>query len=162
MNVRKIVPRAIASAYFFISCFAFAGGSTSEIQAFNSARDSWVTYISTGLEGETELIWSEALKKLATSESAVADAYLARLALFRLDGALGSEFGCAASKRGKRLANLLKEQARRFSSMKFCPQLALENGLQAQRLCASRQEYQVLVKGLSVLPSSDAEGACNY
>lgn len=162
MNVRKIVGTAIASAYFFMSCSAFAGGSTTEVQAFNSARDSWVIYISTGQEGDTELVWSESLKRLATSESADADAYLARLALFRLDGALGSEFGCAASKRGRRLENLLKEQARRFSSVKFCSQLAFENGLQVKRLCASRQDYQVLVRGLSALPSPDAEGACSY
>jgi hypothetical protein len=162
MKFRKLAYAAITFACFSMSPFACAGGSTSDIQAFNSARDSWVTYMSTGQEGETELIWSDALKKLAMSESADADIYLARLALFRLDGAIGSEFGCAASKRGSGLAVQLKEQARRFSSMKFCSRLALENRLQERRLCASRKEYQVLVKGLSELPSPDVEGACSY
>lgn len=108
------------------------------------------------------MVWAEALKALALSQSKAANRYLLELSLFRLDGAIASEFTCAASKKDMQFAKLLEEQRKRFAQSNSCHELAKEKSIAIENLCRTEAEFQRLVKGLRKLPLNDEVGACAW
>lgn len=96
------------------------------------------------------------------SKSPAADAYLVKLGLFKLDGEAGSEYSCAASKRAKRYATLMRRQLTVFAKDNACWRFAATRKVDPQKLCATRKEFARRVEQSRNVPLPDREGACSY
>jgi len=130
-------------------------------QAFWNAVESLVELQSPSLASDSQVRWSSSLRTLAQLESEAADGYLVELALFKLDGETGEEWACAASKRTKRLSSLMRYKLTTFAQKNGCARLALERGLVAELLCASRTEFGRRVEQTRDVPQPDKDGSCS-
>ena len=137
------------------------GIDATEREAYFQAVEAFVELQHPPPGSDASLRWSTSLKVLAQSKAKVADRYLADLALFKLDGEVGSEWSCAASKRAKNFSVLMNKRLARFGGDNSCAQLASARKLDAQQLCASRKEFERRVEKNHRVPQPGDDGACS-
>ena len=134
-----------------------------DVDAYNKAKNAFIRYKTTYELGNLESEWSDGMKILAFSNSRTADVFLSELALFSLDGAIGEEFTCAASKRGTALSKELIKRLKTFDVSNKCADAVKSLGLKVNDICASRVEFARLVNAYRKMPQKDTgESACSY
>jgi hypothetical protein len=137
------------------------GADSVEQLAFLQGVEAAVELQASPTASNAAVRWSASLRALAQSKAQSADMYLVDLALFNLDGELGVEWSCAASKRGKRFSFLMQRQLTAFADDNSCKRLALARNLDAQKLCASKKEFGRRVIQTRDVPQPDEDGACS-
>ena len=168
------------------TCFPFLCGGkevSAEMRAYERAvaflKDSRQAYITNDanarakkpgtqakyVEGPSDIIWDHYLVTLASSPSQEGDRYLARLAFFVVDGAVGEDFGCAMWHREKthrmRFLKYLRQARDNYETMSPClaPEFKKEKDAPVLQ-CIAKDQYTKLVQ-MNDAPESnagDAEG----
>lgn len=133
-----------------------------EGNAFAECRKAFVELLVESPTSDASVRWSTNIKTLALSTAPIADVYLVRLGLFKLDGEAGSEYSCAASKRDKKFAALLTRQLKYFRTSNSCWAYVASRKLDKKTVCASEGEFSLLVRKFRGVPLPDSEGACSY
>lgn len=163
MNLSKHFPICLLLAC--MCCSVFARGEKRQLRekkAFESAARALTDYRKREILGDAELSWSAGLKTLALSKSNQADFLLSKLGLFNVDGAFGEEYSCAASKRSKKFTIQLRRQLRNFYTDNECLKRAAREGINKEKLCATKDEFSRRLFQYRELPLKDVEGACSY
>lgn len=161
MRYSPLITAVMAVIGVFVHPAHAIGIDATEREAYSQAVEVLVELQAPPPGSDASLRWSAGLKVLAQSKAKVADGYLADLALFKLDGEVGSEWSCAASKRAKNFAVFMNKQLARFGKGNSCAQLASARKLDAQQLCASRKEFERRVEQTHRVPQPDEDGACS-
>lgn len=113
---------------------------------------------------DEEKIWDDSLKTLVLSSSEEGDKYLAKLAAYPADGALGENFSCAATHRmathGKFFLRYLQEYRDHYEKFKPCSSAGLEIGV----VCMNKEQYASMVKNYATLegkPEDNSDVDCS-
>ena len=120
MTGRRMLPLTMAVTSLFMFGTQANAVENGDDQAFFQGRDAFVELQAEPPASDASVRWAVSLKALAQSKSPAADAYLVKLGLFKLDGEAGSEYSCAASKRAKRYATLMRRQLTVFAKDNAC------------------------------------------
>jgi hypothetical protein len=143
------------------SCSAADSSASALAESYDNAVHS-LTYRPNGKKmPDAERQWVTTLELLSGSDTPEADQYLARLALFSLDGVFAEEYGCAAAKRSQRFSRELRRQLERFESDNACHAFLAANPGAAGGICSTRKEFTVTFNEFRHLPLADRAGACD-
>jgi hypothetical protein len=158
----RCMPVTVVTMTFALIFGAQAKGADSpEAQAFRQGVKAFIELQAPPPASDASIRWSASLRTLAQSKSQLADGYLVELALFKLDGEIGSVWSCAASKRAQRFSALMRRQMNAFAQDNSCTRLASAHKLDAKQLCASKKEFDRRVEQTRDVPQPDEDGACS-
>lgn len=151
----------VTMTFAFIFGAQAKGSDSPEAQALRQAVEAFIELQAPPPASDASIRWSASLRALAQSKSQIADRYLVELALFKLDGEIGSEWSCAASKRARHFSSLMRRQMLAFAQDNSCTKLASARKLDAKQLCASKKEFGRHVEQTRNVPLPDEDGACS-